>query len=233
MSSVPLGRCTCHRREDSRGNSARRALVHCPALLGSENTNFRCSCSCPALFPSVPQTLAQPGCLPRALTGLCFHRHGRAELRGRCVPGSHLGCPAQRRGCRLVRRFLGAGGAAGAPVEGSGVSSRVLGLLPGAPATKGSSCELEMGALPNTPPLGSHPSRGTPRPAVDAVNHPFLSFSCCFHRYFSGNAQHSSGPVLSLRQGLGWEAGTCVLGSLGPGPSLPSQACFQPTPRRS
>lgn len=188
------------------GDSARRALVHCPALLGSENTNLRRSCSCPALFPSVPQTLARAGCLPRALTGLCFHRHGRAELRGRCIPGSHLGCPAQRRGCRLVRRFLSAGGAAGAPLEGSGVSSRVLGLLPGAPATEGSSCELEMGALPNTPPLGSHPSRGTPRPAVGAVNHPFLSFSCCFHRCFPGNASFHSVRGWAGRRGPGFWA---------------------------
>ena len=52
---------------------------------------------------SLPVLPALPGHLAQGLTGLCLRRHGCAELRGRCLSGSHLGCSSQRWGCWLVR----------------------------------------------------------------------------------------------------------------------------------
>lgn len=53
---------------------------------------------------SGPPSASNDGsCLP------CFCRHGRAELRGRCLSWCHLGRTSQWRRCRLVRRDQRAG----------------------------------------------------------------------------------------------------------------------------
>lgn len=59
--------------------------------------------------------------------GLCFHRHGCAELRGRCLSRCHLGRSSQWRGCRLVRFLEDWVLWVWAGVEVSGIPSRALG----------------------------------------------------------------------------------------------------------
>lgn len=201
-----------------------------PASLGSENAvsavpTGALQGSCLTTPPPPDPGPGWPPCL--GLTALSFCRHGCAELCGRRVPWSHLDRSAQRRGCWLVRRFPRASGAGGGSLEVSGGPPRSCACLSELSPLRAPCVNWTWGPWPAC-------TRAVSCLSQDAVSHLVLCGSlAAVTDVVQGTLRVILAPSFHFAGVAGLGGGNLDLGSLAPGPALPSQAYLQPKPRTS